>query len=108
MNSSGFVRGLFSKNAESDVFIQTVVNTIKQQLAIWDEDAYVELIEREESYTIKCSFDNQAYELVVSKLKVKQLQAKSPYSLDEYIWTHLQERGLVVRFSRGDYLQKIL
>lgn len=106
MNSSGFIRGLMSKNLGHEEFLQHVGNTIEKQLQEWDENYQVNIMKMENYHFIVKNGDKD-YWLEITEKELIELQNRSPYSLDYKIWTMLAVQGIEIKFHSGDYLLKV-
>lgn len=106
MNSSGFIRGLMSKNLGHEEFLQHVGNTIEKQLQEWDENYQVNIMKMENYHFIVKNGDKD-YWLEITEEELIKLQNKSPFSLDFRLWTMLVVQGIEIKFGDGDYLLKV-
>lgn len=108
MNSSGMIRGIYSKNVNSEIFLEHVLKTIEKQLKKWDNRSEVESYHTQSLSNISVYFLGETYELSLSKEKIERLQGQSSYSLDKHIWTSLTKEGLILRYTEGNYLSYVL
>ena len=108
MNSSGYIRGLYSKNSGRDQFLQTVLQVIERQMAKWDSKSEVTYHLDKDNYKITFQFKGKTYEISLKFETISHLQHKSPYALDRHIWHTLEKQGLIIRYSTGNYLSYVL
>lgn len=106
MNSSGFIRGMMSKNYDNEKFMLHVGQCIEDQLKEWD-DAYSVNIMKMKDYIFVVKRGEEDYWLEISELELRTLQDDWPYALDQLIWTELERQGIEIKFGYGDYLDKV-
>ena len=108
MNSSGFIRRMMAINMEAEQFLQKVCETIERQLRCWDETYTLRLqkdLLKADSYKIEVDHPlGKSYVIMLIVKDVQTLQRKSPYALDHFIWWSLEEKGLMIRPTVGNYL----
>ncbi|MBU9714923.1 hypothetical protein [Evansella tamaricis] len=106
MNTTGFIRGLMSKNLSNDEFLKCISQTIEHQLQEWHED-YSVFIMKLANYEIVVKRENVYYNVSLSAAELDYLQNRSPYSLDFKIWTELETLGLKITKGPGNYLHYV-
>ncbi|MDY0407676.1 hypothetical protein ACFFIS_06855 [Virgibacillus soli] len=106
MNTTGFIRGYMAKNQEGEKYLHHVMKVMERQLQEWDETYEVKMIKKE-SYAISVQNSEQTSIILISNSQLAQLQSKSPYALDKYMWTKLKENGLVIKERTGNYLNYV-
>ncbi|WP_096273332.1 hypothetical protein [Paucisalibacillus globulus] len=103
MNTTGFIRGYMSKNLKGEKFIEHVATCIEQQLQEWDPNYQVQVIHLA-NYEIVIKNNNVICNLTISKNELVNLQSRSPYALDRFIWRKLKEKGVKYGEYGGNYL----
>lgn len=106
MNTTGFIRGLMSKNVSSEDYLKHVTTTVEQQLQEWDP-SYEVFVMKLSNYEIIVKKELQYYNLTLPEAEVIALQDKSPYSLDRKIWSELVDQGLQLVWGTGNYLEYV-
>ncbi|MUV38753.1 hypothetical protein JNUCC1_02624 [Lentibacillus sp. JNUCC-1] len=107
MNTTGFIRGYMSKGYDGERFLHHVAGTVQRQLQEWDEAYAVEVIKMH-SYVVSVRNRDETINLIISEGLLSSLQDRSPYALDRYIWSALEEGGLEIRDFEGNYLEYVL
>lgn len=107
MNSSGFIRGIMSKNLSNEAFVLRVGQTIEDQLKEWDE-AYCVNIMKMKDYIFVVKHGEKDYWLEMTEEELAKIQDQSPYSLDAKIWLELERQGVAIQLGCGNYLGKAL
>ncbi|GGM26212.1 hypothetical protein GCM10011351_09810 [Paraliobacillus quinghaiensis] len=107
MNTTGFIRGYMAKNQEGEKYLYHVVRVVEQQLQELDENYKVELMKSEGCYTISIQGNKPTLEVIISNSNLLELQSRSPYSLDRYIWTDLKKKGVDFKEATGNYLEYV-
>lgn len=100
MNSSGWIRGMMSKNVSAEKFLLHVATCIEGQLKEWDTN-YEVYVMKFTDYQFVVKNGEKYIELKLTADEVTQLQSQSPYSLDKRIWTELKEQGLTILMGMG-------
>jgi len=108
VNSSGFIRGMMAKNVVTEEFLQKVCETIERQLQLWDETYrlrfYKELLALDAYKIVVNRSSGESYTVLLAVNDVQVMQQDSPYALDRFIWKTLEEQGLTIQPSNGNYL----
>ncbi|MBM7649170.1 hypothetical protein JOC78_002123 [Bacillus ectoiniformans] len=101
MNTSGMLRGYLSKVMDPESYFYHVVTCMEKQLTDWEYDPILLFDWQEDSRMIHMSFiiNGELYWLELEKELSKQLQLKSPYSIDRYLWEILKKQGLKLKES---------
>ncbi|MFS0824769.1 hypothetical protein [Bacillus sp. 1P02SD] len=103
MNTSGFLRGMMSKNMEEEKFLIHVATCIEQELQEWDPDGKV-IVVRLENYVLFVLGKLDSYQLTITETELTTLQQRGPYALDRKIWRDLEQQGLQIIRGSGNYL----
>ncbi|MDQ0257052.1 hypothetical protein J2S74_004497 [Evansella vedderi] len=106
MNTTGFIRGLMSKNVSNEDYLKHVTSTVEQQLQEWDPE-YKVFVMKLSNYEIIVKKEFQYYQLSLPETELSALQNKSPYSLDKKIWSELVHQGLHLEWGPGNYLEYV-
>ena|SRR5690625_1388573 len=107
MNCQGWIRGMMSKSYETEKFLIHVVETIQRQLALWNENYEVKLLQNllsDSNYYIEIRFGEKTYKVAVNESEAARLQDEGAFKLDRYIWRSLVAQGLAIEPSEGNYL----
>lgn len=96
MNTSGWIRGMMSKNMSDYEFFNHVAECITRE---FEEEAVP--IFTDSFYGI--SF--MGYTFIIERDLVSSLRAKGAYALDRYIYERLEEKGLRIDKERSQYIR---
>lgn len=96
MNTQGWIRGMMSKNMSNADFFQHVALCINKEF-----EEKISIVMTECLYGISIG----KFKIFMPKDKVKELQLKSPYSLDRYIFDKLFEQGFELDKYRSQYIR---
>lgn len=107
MNTNHFFRTTMATSYTARKFFKKVVHDSYLQLQQWDPEVALEA-EAWRLYTIKIQYRGQSYQVAFTKSEIDILQQESPYALDQAIWLHLIQQGLVIQPFEGNYLSKVL
>lgn len=109
MNASGMIRGYMSKGYGAEDFLNHVSTTIQRQLQEWDENYEVKVEKRQNAhFLITVYLDTPIHKVGMTKDEVQTAQEKSPFALDRHIWGELQNQGMLILYSSGNYLSYVL
>jgi hypothetical protein len=106
MNTTGFIRGYMSKNQTGEKFLQHVATCVERQLQEWDADYEVQVIKLA-NYEIVIKNNQGIFNLTISQTELANLQSRSPYALDRFIWKELKEKGIKFEEYGGNYLSYV-
>ncbi|MCC3359127.1 hypothetical protein [Bacillus sp. REN16] len=106
MNTSGFIRGLMSRNMEGEKFFIHVATFIEQQLQEWDPDFKV-FVMMLENYEMFVTGKQESLQLTMTDTEIITLQQRDPYALDRKIWREMEQEGLQIRRGSGNYLSYV-
>lgn len=107
MNVSGFIRGMMAKRFSVEDYLLKVAESIEYQLNEW-EKGYELLVLKLADYEIWVKKDDEyIYELSISEGLAKELQNRSPFSLDRELWSQLEAQGLKIKKGYGNYMDVI-
>ncbi|MEK4029612.1 hypothetical protein MKZ02_13885 [Pseudobacillus sp. FSL P4-0506] len=101
MNTSGMLRGYLAKMMSNESYFYHVINCMDVQLNDWGQEAILLFDWNEYEEVIYASFiiEDYLYTFSLDKEKVAELQEKSPYSLDRYMWEALVKQGFHLQES---------
>lgn len=101
VNTLGFIRGYMAKQMGTEEFLEVVMEAMEKEFQ-WDVTCKRELEESEINYVLTIDKD---YVVKLSINSLKELQGKSPYSLDKYIYQKLMEQGMEIKKDRSQYIK---
>ncbi|MEH7226672.1 hypothetical protein V7112_22980 [Bacillus sp. JJ1566] len=103
MNTSGFIRGMISKNMEGEKFLIHVATCIEQELQERDPDFKV-IVMKLKNYELFVTGKQESLQLTITETELTALQQRGPYALDRKIWRDLEQQGLQIIHGSGNYL----
>lgn len=104
MNVSGVIRGMMSKKFSGEEFFLKVAQTMESQLNEW-EKGYVLFVLKLKDYEIWVKKNEEyIYHISIQEKLARELQQKSPFSLDTVLWKQLEEQGLAIQKGFGNYM----
>ncbi|RFB12697.1 hypothetical protein DZB84_18260 [Bacillus sp. HNG] len=106
MNTSGFLRGMMSKNMEGEKYLIHVATCVEQELQERDPDGKV-IVMKLENYVLFVTGKQDSYQLTITETELTTLQQRDPYALDRKIWRDLEQQGLQIIRGSGNYLEYV-
>ncbi|MFD1851410.1 hypothetical protein ACFSC5_15440 [Oceanobacillus bengalensis] len=107
MNTNGLARGYMSKNKSGEDFLLHVGKCAERQLKEWD-DRYEVNIMKLANYEFVVIGEEKYYHMQLTIEEIRLLQGKSPYALNQEIWTELENQGLAIVRGFGNYVERVL
>jgi len=99
MNTQGWLRGMLSKSYSQEKYFNHVVGCIDQELTEWGYDSIVIYDWEASNDEVRVHFiiDLKPLNLEIAKKEIQNLQARSPYLIDQYLWTFLKKQGVNIQ-----------
>lgn len=106
MNSSSFIRTQMIQQTSAKDFFNHLGKCVQQELSENGESCEV-VVRTWPHYYMSVAFLGKTYQLGFKKRAVNRLMQKGIFALDQTIWMMLEQQGLMIPDTSGNYMKHV-